>query len=49
MVALLLALLLPSQLDTKLEPRTVAAFDAYAKTVEQELGRTQAVSLAFRR
>jgi hypothetical protein len=37
MLLLLLALLLPAQLDTKLEPRTVAAFDAYAKTVEQEL------------
>jgi hypothetical protein len=38
MLPLLLAvLLLPAQLDTKLEPRTVAAFDAYARTVEQEL------------
>ena len=37
MLPLLLALLLPAQLDTKLEPRTVEAFDAYAKTVQLEL------------
>ena len=41
MLPLILALLLPAQLDTKLEPRTVAAFDAYAKTVEQELARNR--------
>lgn len=41
MLPLLLAFLLPAQLDTKLEPRTVTAFDAYAKTVEQELGRNR--------
>lgn len=37
MLPLLFALLLPAQFDTRLEPRTVAAFDAYAKAVEQEL------------
>jgi len=46
MLPLLLTLLLPAQFDTKLEPRAVAAFDAYAKTVEQELtGHRPSISL----
>jgi hypothetical protein len=37
MLPILICLLLPAQLDTKLEPRTVAAFEDYAKKVEQEI------------
>jgi hypothetical protein len=47
MFPLLVCLLLPAQLDTTLEQRTVAAFENYAKTVEQELdGRAPALSAA---
>ena len=38
MLPILICLLLPAQLDTKLEPRTVTAFEDYAKKVEQEIG-----------
>ena len=47
MLPLLLCLLLPSQLDTKLEQRTVVAFESYAKKVEQAIaGRAPSVSAA---
>jgi hypothetical protein len=47
MLPLLVCLLLPPQFDTKLEPRTVSAFEIYAKGVEQELdSRAPSVSAA---
>ena len=47
MLPLLLCLLLPSQLDTKLEQRALVAFENYAKGVEQAIaGRAPSVTAA---
>jgi hypothetical protein len=47
MLLLLLCLLLPAQLDTKLEQQTIAAFDTYAKGVEHEMAERWAGRKAF--